>query len=58
LALATPKFKTSVSLGARAFINRWNEQGPAHHCAVGIGHVGDKLAKLGRLLNIDVVRIC
>jgi L-arabinose isomerase len=41
-----------------AFINRWNEQDPAHHCAVGIGHVGDKLTKLGRLLNIDVVRIC
>jgi L-arabinose isomerase len=45
-------------IGARAFINRWNEQGPAHHCAVGVGHVADKLAKLGRLLNIDVVRIC
>jgi L-arabinose isomerase len=45
-------------IGARAFINRWNEQGPAHHCAVGIGHVADKLDKLGRLLNIDVVRIC
>jgi L-arabinose isomerase len=45
-------------IGARGFIQRWNEQAPAHHCAVGIGHVGDKLDKLGKLLNIDVVRIC
>jgi L-arabinose isomerase len=45
-------------IGARAFINRWNGQGPAHHCAVGIGHVAAKLDKLGKLLNIDVVRIC
>ena len=45
-------------IGARAFIQRWNEQGPAHHCAVGIGHVADKLQKLGELLNMDVVRVC
>lgn len=45
-------------IGARGFIQRWNEQAPAHHCAVGLGHVGDKLDKLGRLLGIDVVRVC
>jgi L-arabinose isomerase len=45
-------------IGARAFITRWNEQAPAHHCAVGVGHVGDKLDKLGKLLGIDVVRVC
>ena len=45
-------------IGARAFVNRWNEQAPAHHCAVGVGHVGGKLEKLGKLLGIDVVRVC
>jgi L-arabinose isomerase len=45
-------------IGARAFVNRWNERAPAHHCAVGVGHVGDKLEKLGKLLGIDVVRVC
>jgi L-arabinose isomerase len=45
-------------IGARAFMNRWNEQGPAHHCAVGIGHIAGKLDKLGKLLGIDVVRVC
>ncbi len=45
-------------IGARNFINRWNEQAPAHHCAVGLGHLAGKLEKLGLLLNIEVVRIC
>jgi len=45
-------------IGARGFINRWNEQAPAHHCAVGLGHLGDKLDKVGKLLGIDVVRVC
>ena len=32
-------------IGARGFTQRWNAQAPAHHCAVGLGHVGDKLDK-------------
>ncbi len=45
-------------IGARAFVNAWNAQGPAHHCAIGTGHVADKLEKLGRLLKLPVVRVC
>lgn len=45
-------------IGARAFVERWNEQGPAHHCAVGVGHLSDRITKLGALLSMDVVRVC
>jgi len=45
-------------LGAREFLNDWNAQGPAHHCAVGIGHVSGKLNKLGSLLGMECTRIC
>lgn len=45
-------------IGARAFVERWNEQGPAHHCAVGIGHVARKLEKLGKLLGMETMKIC
>ncbi|MFA6126878.1 MAG: arabinose isomerase [Bacteroidales bacterium] len=45
-------------IGARNFVNDWNSHGPAHHCAVGVGHIGSKLMKLGQLLEIDVVKIC
>ncbi len=45
-------------IGARAFVERWNEQGPAHHCAVGVGHISSRLDKLAKLLNIPFVQIC
>ena len=45
-------------LGARDFVNRWNSHGPAHHCAVGVGHIGDKIDKLAALLGIESVRVC
>lgn len=44
--------------GARNFVNRWNSHGPAHHCAVGIGHISSKIEKLGSLLNLEVIKVC
>lgn len=43
--------------GARRFVNDWNAEGPAHHCAVGVGHLADKLSKLAALLNIEFVQV-
>jgi len=45
-------------IGARGFVEAWNAQGPAHHCAVGVGHTAGKLSKLARLLEIPFVRVC
>lgn len=44
-------------MGARNFVNSWNSYGPAHHCAVGVGHIASKIAKLGQLLQLEVVKI-
>ena len=44
--------------GAREFANRWNSHGPAHHCAVGVGHLSHKIEKLGVLLGLDTIRVC
>jgi L-arabinose isomerase len=44
--------------GARQFVTAWNREGPAHHCAVGVGRVAGCLEKLGGLLHLDVVRVC
>jgi L-arabinose isomerase len=45
-------------LGIREFMNRWNSHGPAHHCAVGVGHIASKIDKLGKLLGMQVIRVC
>ena len=45
-------------IGVRRFVNDWNAQGPAHHCAVGVGHLADRLDKLGRLLGLETVHVC
>jgi len=45
-------------IGARRFVNEWNSHGPAHHCAVGVGHIMPKLQKLAALLGLECVRVC
>lgn len=45
-------------IGARRFITDWNSHGPAHHCAVGLGHIASKLEKLAQLLQMDCLRVC
>jgi L-arabinose isomerase len=45
-------------LGARGFVNAWNAQGPAHHCAVGVGHVAATLRKIAALMGIGFHQIC
>ena len=45
-------------IGARRFVSEWSGHGPAHHCAVGTGHIAARIEKLGRLLGIETVRVC
>jgi len=45
-------------IGARSFVEAWNARGPAHHCAVGIGHKGQQLHKLAKLINLGFHQVC
>jgi L-arabinose isomerase len=45
-------------LSAREFTDRWSKAGPAHHCAIGVGHLADRVDKLAHLLKIECLRIC
>jgi len=58
LEIGNTNSRYKFSIGAKEFMNRWSKQGPAHHCAIGVGHIADKLEKLAYLLNIPSVRIC
>ena len=50
------RYKFPVS--ARDFINSWSNAGPSHHCAIGVGHISEKIHKLADLLNIEYISIC
>jgi L-arabinose isomerase len=58
LEIGNTNSRYKFSIAAKEFMNRWSEQGPAHHCAIGVGHLAGKIEKLGRLLNLNVVKIC
>jgi L-arabinose isomerase len=58
LEIGNTNSRYQFSLGARRFVETWNAEGPAHHCAVGVGHIADRIEKLGKLVNIEVVTIC
>jgi L-arabinose isomerase len=58
LEIGNTNSRYRFSIGARRFMNEWNAEGPAHHCAVGIGQVAHKIAMLGKLLKMDVVKVC
>jgi L-arabinose isomerase len=45
-------------LGARRFVQSWNSQGPAHHCAVGLGHMAGTLKKAAALMGLGFVQVC
>jgi L-arabinose isomerase len=58
LEIGNTNSRYSFSIGARRFINEWNSQGPAHHCAVGVGHLSRKIGKIAQLLEIEMIQVC
>ena len=58
LEIGNTNSRYRFSLGARDFMNQWNLHGPAHHCAVGVGHIASKLKKFGSLLGMECTQVC
>ena len=58
LEIGNTNSRYKFSIGARRFVNEWNVHGPAHHCAVGVGHIAHKIEKLGKLLGMETFKVC
>jgi L-arabinose isomerase len=58
LKIGNTNSRYRFSLDIKSFVNNWSKEGPAHHCAIGIGHIAGKIEKLGNILGIDTVKVC
>jgi L-arabinose isomerase len=58
LEIGNTNSRYKFSIGARRFVEEWNSNGPAHHCAVGVGHISSKIKKLAALLDMQVIQVC
>ncbi|MBV7406036.1 L-fucose/L-arabinose isomerase family protein [Enterobacter sp. ENT03] len=45
-------------LSAREFTERWCLGGPAHHCAIGLGHRGEVIEQLAKWTGVTAYNVC
>jgi L-arabinose isomerase len=57
LHIGNTNSRLNFKMSPAEFMDKWCEQGPTHHCAMGVGYQAGRIEKIGRLLGLEVVRI-
>jgi L-arabinose isomerase len=57
LEIGNTNSRLRFDLDPAEFMNRWAEEGPTHHVALGVGHQIGKIRKLARLLDLELVTV-
>lgn len=58
LQIGNTNSRLKFPLGPREFVSRWCEQGPTHHCALGLGRQHEALERVGALMRLPLIRVC
>jgi L-arabinose isomerase len=54
LQIGNTNSRLRFRLAPQAFFNAWCNEGPTHHCALGVGHALEKIEKVASLLGMDL----
>lgn len=57
LRIGNTTSRIAFALPPAEFINRWCELGPTHHCALGVGYHAARIAKVGKLVGLEVAQV-
>jgi L-arabinose isomerase len=57
LKIGNTNSRLRFTLPPAPFMNAWCEQGPTHHCALGVGHTAGRLRKVCRLMDLEFVEV-
>lgn len=55
LEIGNTNSRLRFGLDPAEFMNRWSQEGPTHHCALGVGHQVGRIRKLARLMGLELV---
>ena len=58
LRIGNTNSRLRFPLGPAQFVNSWCEEAPTHHCALGIGHARQAIAKLSHFIDVPVTNVC
>jgi L-arabinose isomerase len=58
LKIGNTNSRLRFPLSPAPFVNRWCQEGPTHHCALGVGHVVSSIDKLSELTGTPLVKVC
>jgi len=53
LKIGNTNSRVRFALDPATFLNAWCQEGPTHHCALGVGHVSARIEKVASLLGIE-----